>query len=182
MKRLLASLTLFFCAAMLTAQPHAPLSPAATTTATVNGKTISIHYSSPRVRDRAGKLFGTNGLIAHDPHYPIWRAGANAATALHTDADLEIGDLQVPKGDYSLFVDLSNPSEWVLVISKATGEWGLSYDKAQDLGHVKMSMVTPPALQEELTYSLPGLSEGKNAGKLILAWENFSGSVDVTVK
>jgi hypothetical protein len=184
---MLASLALLVFAPLLTAQDHPmhagpPASPAATVTATVAGKTISISYSSPRVKGRAGKLFGKDGRIAQDPQYPIWRAGANAATTLHTDADLVIGGLAVPKGNYTLFVDISDPAHWVLVISKQTGEWGLSFDKAEELGRVKMETSATPALVEELVYKLPGLSERKSSGKLVLAWENVSAAVTVRVQ
>src|SRR5690349_18541855 len=73
-----------------------------TESVTINGKTITIKYSSPAVNGRVGKLFGKDGTIGGDDHYPVWRAGANAATALHTDGDLTIGTLAVPKGDYTL--------------------------------------------------------------------------------
>ena len=182
MKRLLVAFTLLACTALLGAQQKAPLSPPAKTTATVQGKTIIISYSSPRVRGREGKIFGEGGLISHDPQYPIWRAGANNATALHTDADLVIGGLTVPKGDYSLFIDLSNNAAWVLIISKQTGQWGLSYDKSQDLGRVKLTLSKPATTREELLYLLPGLSEGLTKGKLALTWENVAASVPVEVK
>lgn len=155
-------------------------SPPATESVTIGGKTITIKYSSPRVRGREGKLFGKDGRIAKDRTYPAWRAGANAATALHTDATLDIGGLTVPSGDYTLFVDLADPNNWVLIINKQTGQWGLAYDKAQDLGRVKMTMSKPPAMVENLKYTLT--DEGGNRGKLTLAWENHSASVDFTVK
>jgi hypothetical protein len=180
MKRLLVCLTLLAAATVLTAQQHPPASPPATASVTIGGKAVTIVYSSPRVKGRAGHLFSKDGLIGHDPQYPIWRAGANGATALHTDADLEIAGLKVPKGDYTLFVDLTDPANWVLVVSKQTGEWGLSFDKTQELGRVKMAMAATPALLENLTYTLTDLGKGK--GKLTLAWENLSASVGLTAK
>ena len=84
----------------------------------------------------------------------MWRAGANPATAFHTDADLEIGDLSVPKGDYTLYVSLEDTDHWVLIINKQTGQWGLTYNKDQDLGRVKMEMSKPPAPIETLKYPL----------------------------
>ncbi|MGO9255264.1 MAG: DUF2911 domain-containing protein [Bryobacteraceae bacterium] len=146
---------------------------------TVSGKTISIKYSSPAVNGRAGKLFGKDGTIGGDANYPVWRAGANAATALHTDASLDIGGLSVPKGDYTLFVNLANTENWELIVNKQTGQSGLEYDAKQDLGRVKMTMAKPPALVEQLKYTL------SNAGgkvNLQLAWENHVASVMVTVK
>ena len=68
---------------------------------------------------------------------------------LHTDADLDIGSLHVPAGDYTLFVDVANPDQWTLIVSKKTGEWGLAYDKTADLGRVKMEMSKPPTLVEK---------------------------------
>src|ERR1039458_8168552 len=62
-----------------------------TESVTIGGKTISIKYSAPAVNKREGKLFGKDGQVGSDPTYPVWRAGANAATALHTDADLDLG-------------------------------------------------------------------------------------------
>ncbi len=155
-------------------------SPGATETVTIGGNTITITYSSPRVRDREGQLFGKDGRIAQDRTYPVWRAGANAATAFHTDATLDVGGLAVPSGDYTLFVNLADPNTWELIINKQTGQWGLSYDQAQDLGRVKMTMSKPSTMIENLKYTLS--DEGGNQGKLTLEWENLSASVLFTVK
>ena len=146
----------------------------------IGGKTISIKYSAPAVNGRVGKLFGKDGTIGKDATYPVWRAGANAATALHTDADLDLGGLTVPKGDYTLYVNLVNLGAWELIVSKQTGQGGMSYDVKQDLGRVKMTMAKPPALVEQLKYTLSGT--GGNKGKLQLAWENVEASVSLTVK
>ncbi len=155
-------------------------SPGATETVTIGGNAITITYSSPRVRGREGKLFGKDGRIGQDGTYPVWRAGANAASAFHTDATLDIGGLAVPSGDYTLFVNLADPNNWELVINKQTGQWGLSHDQAQDLGRVKMTMSKPSAVVENLKYTLS--DEGGNRGKLTLEWENHSASVLFTVK
>ena len=146
----------------------------------IGGKTISIKYSAPAVNGRVGKLFGKDGTIGKDETYPVWRAGANAATALHTDADLDLGGLTVPKGDYTLYVNLVNLGAWELIVNKQTGQGGMSYDAKQDLGRVKMTMAKPPALVEQLQYTLSGT--GGNKGKLQLAWENVEASVSLTVK
>src|SRR3954471_18541558 len=95
-----------FPALLLIAGVALAQSPAAQTEATVGGKKITIKYHAPSVKGR--KIFGPDGLISKDPNFPVWRAGANEATALHTDADLMIGDIHVPKGDYTLFVDTAS--------------------------------------------------------------------------
>jgi hypothetical protein len=176
MKQLFVCCTGFLLAATaLIAQQRPIASPPATASVTIGGKTITINYNSPRVKGREGHIFTSDGLISHDPHYPVWRAGANAATTLRTDADLKLGDVEVPAGTYTLFVDISDPAHWTLIVSKATGEWGLDYDPAKDLGRTKMTMAAPPALVEELKYTLT--NDGGGKGTLTLAWEHVSASV-----
>jgi hypothetical protein len=171
---------LFATALTLNAQQKPVASPAATESATIAGKNITITYSSPRVNGRAGHLFGKDGRIGQDGTYPVWRAGANTATKLHTDADLDLGGLSVPKGDYTLYVDLSDPANWVLIVNKQTGQWGTVYDKTQDLGRVNLSMERPSALVENLKYTIK--DAGSNKGSISLLWENLCGSVSVTVR
>jgi hypothetical protein len=181
MKRALICTSLLFAAATLVAQQPPPsgppLSPSATESGTIGGKAIVIIYCSPRVRGRKGHIFTEGGLISRDRTYPVWRAGANAATALHTDADFSLGKLSVPAGDYTLFVDISEPTQWTLIVSKDTGEWGLNYDKTKDLGRVKLKMRTPSELIENLKYTIK--DDGGGRGTLTLAWEDISASVPI---
>lgn len=149
-----------------------PLSPPAQTAVTIDGKNISIKYSAPSMRGR--KIFG--GL---EQYGKVWRAGANSATALHTDADLDVNGVAVPKGDYTLYV-LLDQNQWQLIINKQTGQWGTEYSQAQDLGRVKMTMSKPSAPVE--TYKMTLSSTGAKSGKLQLEWENAVASVPFTVK
>jgi hypothetical protein len=153
-------------------------SPPETATGKIGDATLTIKYSAPSVRGR--QIFGDGGLLMHDPTAPIWRAGANEATSFHTDGDLTIGSLAVPKGDYTLYVNLKDPDAWELVINKQTGQWGTKYDASQDLGRVKMQMGTPPAPVEVLKYTIT--STGGKKGTIQLAWEKHIGSVSVTAK
>ena len=147
-------------------------SPAANTAVTVDGKAIRIDYHAPSMHGR--KIFG--GLEAYGR---VWRAGANQATAFHTDSELDLGGLKVPKGDYTLFVYL-DPKQWKLVINKQTGQWGLTYNESQDLGRVAMSMSTPPAPVETWKISLS--AAGPHSGKLRMEWENSIAEVPFTVR
>jgi hypothetical protein len=175
--KILLQCTLALAAAMsLATAQNAPGNAAVT----IGGKNISIKYSAPSVRGREGKIFGEGGLISNDRTYPAWRAGANSATAFHTDAELDIAGLKVPAGDYTLFVGVKDPNAWELIVNKQTGQWGLAYDSSKDLGHVKMTMSKPPAMVELLKYTLS--DAGGNKAKLQLEWENHAASVLMTVK
>ena len=153
-------------------------SPPASAGVTIGGKAIRISYSAPSVRGR--KIFGDGGLLSRDPTYPAWRAGANAATTLRTDAALDVGGLAVPRGTYSLYVWVKDPNAWELIVNKETGQSGLDYNAKLDLGRVKMTMSKPPAMVERLKYTLT--DNGGNRGELRLEWENHVATVPLTVK
>ena len=86
----------------------------------------------------------------------------------------------MPKGDYSLWVDISNPDAWVLIVNKQSGQWGRNYDKDLGPGHVKMTMFKPASTVEDLTYTLA--ASGSSKGTLTLSWENHTAVVPFTVK
>ncbi len=136
-------------------------SPPAETHVAIDGKAITIKYSAPSVRGR--KIFG--GLV---PYGKVWRAGANEATALHTEADLDMGGLKIPAGDYTLYV-LPEDNKWTLIVNKQTGQWGTEYDKAQDLGRVPMVLSKSPSQIERFQITLA--SKGGKQGRIQMAWD-----------
>lgn len=66
-------------------------SPPATAEVTLKNKKIAIDYSRPSLK---GRKVGEE--LA--PYGKVWRTGANEATALTTEIDLNIGGAKVPAG------------------------------------------------------------------------------------
>jgi hypothetical protein len=124
-------------------------------------------------------VFGDGGVISKDKTYPVWRTGANAATSLVTDADLQMKGLLVPKGSYPLYTQV-NEEPWQFIVNKQTGQWGTTYSKDQDLGRVAMDMGKAPAPVETMKITLT--ATGANSGKLEIAWDTKVASVPFTVK
>lgn len=153
-------------------------SPTMTTSVAFGDKQVQIKYGAPSVRGR--QIFGPGGLLSNDPTYPAWRAGANSATSLHTDVALKIGTLDVPAGNYTIYAWVENPNQWQLIISKQTGQWGLTYNAGQDLGRTPMTMSKPDALVE--VYKMTLSKTSGNAGELKLEWENHVATVPITVQ
>jgi hypothetical protein len=166
--------------AILAAAPLAfAQSPPARATAMIGGKSVSVQYSAPSVRGR--KIFGDGGLLSRDPTYPIWRAGANAATTFKTEGNLDVSGVNLMAGTYTLYVNVKDPEQWELVISKATGQWGLTYPgPSSDLGRVRMAMSRPPAAVETLKYTLT--DKGSGAGELRLEWDQHAATVPLRAK
>ena len=160
-------------AAILVAQGNKPASPPGEATVKFDdGKTVTIQYSRPSMRGR--KIFG--GLVPYDE---VWRTGANAATSLKTDVDLNIGGANVPAGSYTLYT-LPGMSSWKLIINKQTGQWGTEYNQSQDLARVDMKVGRLPSPLEQFTISFD--KTGGSAATLKLEWASTITSVDVKEK
>jgi hypothetical protein len=134
---------------------------------TVNGKKISINYGRPSARGR--KIMG--GVV---PYHKVWRTGANEATKFVTQADLELGGIEIPQGSYTLYT-LPSETEWKLIINKQFGQWGTVYDAQQDLARLKLDKKRLTNPVEKLTLSLDRVSNG--SGLLKIEWEYTSLSV-----
>ena len=129
---------------------------------------IAIAYGQPHARGR--KVEG--GLIPLDT---VWRFGSNAATTLHTDLDITLGDLKIPRGDYSLFV-LYSAKGWQLIVNRGTGQWGTDRDATKDLGRITLASRTMAEPEESLTIYLvpesprPGSGYAELRGTLRVKW------------
>lgn len=156
------------------------------------GKIIWIFYHAPSVKGR--HIF--NGAGALQPDGSIWRLGADDATVLHTDADLDIGGLAVPKGEYTLYAAL-DPGGWKLIVNKqlrdkrGRPQWGVNRDgsttddPATELGRTALTMGKPASPIETLKISLVRTGPATvsaTQGTLEIAWENVTASVPFTVK
>jgi hypothetical protein len=129
---------------------------------------IAVTYSQPHARGR--KIVG--GLIPTDT---VWRFGANTATALHTDVDLTLGNLAIPRGDYTLFL-LHSSTSWRLIVSRATAQWGTDYDATRDLGRITLTAKEMRDNEETLSIYLvpdsqnPGSGYASLSGMLRVRW------------
>lgn len=146
-------------------------SPPASAAVTIDGKKISIDYYAPSMHER--KIM--DGLV---PFGEVWCTGANWATQLTTEADLQMGDLKLPKGTYSIWT-IPNEKEWTLIINKETGQSHLDYDPAADFGRTKMNVKMLKTPIE--TFQIELLSEHGKKGTLALRWENTEASISFTV-
>jgi len=146
-------------------------SPPADTSITIAGKKIHISYYAPSMHGR--KIMGA--LV---PYGVVWCTGANYATQIDTEADLDMGGLKMPKGSYSIWT-LPNEKEWTLIINKEIGQFHLDYRSSKDFGRVKMDLKAMAAPVE--TFSIRLAQMGENQGRLSLIWEKTEASEPFTV-
>lgn len=144
-------------------------SPPGTAAVTLAGKKVTIDYSRPSLKGRhVGQELA--------PYGKVWRTGANEATTLTTEINLNIGGTNVPAGKYTLY-SLPAESGWKLIINKQTGQWGTVYNEPQDLARVDMQTGQTKAPVEQFTISFD--KKGEDSADLVLEWENTRLTVPV---
>ncbi|MCU1255588.1 MAG: hypothetical protein JWM83_1887 [Candidatus Angelobacter sp.] len=146
-------------------------SPHETASATLKGKQVTIDYGRPFLK---GRKVGQE--LA--PYGKVWRTGADEATTLTTETDLNVGGVKVPAGKYTLYT-LPSEGTWKLIINKQTGQWGTRYDESQDLGRVDMKKSALPQSVEQFTISFSADKEG--TAELNMDWGNTRVSVPLKI-
>ncbi len=146
------------------------LSPSSTIIQEFSTSKIEINYSRPSKRDRV--IFGK--LV---PYNTIWRTGANAATRIKTEQNLNIGGVQLPAGDYALYT-IPGKDEWEVIINKGIGNWGAGgYKTSDDLARFKVKPETLPNTVETFTIQFSNLSF--DACNLDLIWDKTKVSIPI---
>jgi hypothetical protein len=133
-----------------------------------------IDYGQPHARGRT--IFGE--LV---PYGEVWRLGANWATTLMLDVEMRIGDLELPRGEYTLWL-LPTSDGGELIVSEETRQWGTDYDGTRDFGrtavrrrdlaeHVESLIIVLEPDPPSEVYAVP-------SGRLRIAWGTVEYSVD----
>jgi hypothetical protein len=147
-------------------------SPRDTVRADVGAAHLWIDYGRPSLR---GRDVWQRGVLGDT----LWRTGANAATQLHTDADLLVGNATVPAGTYTLWTAASGGS-YRLVVNRQFGQWGTVYDAARDLVRVLLRESTVDSPAERFTIEVA--PQGTGSAMLELTWGTKRLSVPIAAK
>ncbi len=148
---------------------------------------IKVHYNSPGVKGREGKIYGTDivpfgftvlgfGSNVASP----WRAGADECTVMSFSTDVTINGKKLPAGKYAFFIEVQ-PDSSVLIFNKNDKAWG-SYFYRKELDALHVSTVqkkNQPALQERLVYNFSNQTD--RSVDISLDWERWSFPIHVEV-
>ena len=156
----------------------------------VNGRWIELRYGRPRKRGR--DLFGTPDFVDFlNDGAPVWRAGANQATRLTTEAPLTIAAKTIPPGEYTLFIDLKADDKWTLVVSSwpaqitydeanKTALWGAyEYTPDRDIVRAPMRVERLPHAFDQLSWEFLDITA--KGGLLAMIWDRKLATVPFTV-
>ena len=145
-------------------QDKKPLSPHETAT----GQQISVRYGRPYKKGRV--IFGA--LV---PYGKVYRCGADSATTVTFEKDVNFAGKPVKAGTYTLFV-IPNEQSWTIILNSQLGQWGAyDYDKYKDkdLLHADVPVKKPVNAVEQLTISLP-------PSAMVIEWDNVLVSIPVS--
>lgn len=138
---------------------------------TVGLTKIEITYSRPAVKGR--KIWGD--LV---PYNQAWRTGANDATEISFNDEVEINGVKLKKGDYAIFT-LPGEKEWTIMINSNEGQKGSSTHKPElDLVKIKVKPQMACEHKERLEFTINPINDEE--GEIVMHWEKLM--VSFTVK
>ncbi len=141
--------------------------------ATIGSAHVVILYSRPARRGR--ELWGK--LVPFDT---TWRLGADFATQLKTDADLNIGGTRIAAGTYTLWLVPSQGTSYLLVNKKIRDPrdttrrlWGTQWDPASDIAKIAVQKhINLPTDEERFHMFIEN-------GMLMMHWGNSGYAVSI---
>lgn len=156
------------------------------------GKWIEVEYGRPILRQRRG-VFGAGDEYGKKvaAGAPVWRAGANQSTRFTTEVDLMFGERRLPAGTYSLFLELSSPQKWTLILSSWAAQerydpnskdalWGsYGYTADKDVVRAEMTVMEIPMSVDQLTFGFTDVTA--DGGTLALWWDRATATVPFQV-
>ncbi len=185
--------TLFFVLLLIGADyayAQRPASPRGEASTQIGEAWIFVDYGRPILRGRTG-IFGSGeeyGTTVTGPA-PVWRAGANKSTRLHTEVPLMIGGTEIPVGEYSVFVELDQ-GNWTLILStheakdsgRAPGDglWG-SYNYTSDKDVVRAAMMVEDVGFSIDQFTISFFDVTETGGTLAMAWDSTMATIPFTV-
>jgi hypothetical protein len=126
------------------------------TKATVGKANVSIDYGRPELkgRDMLGKMQAG----------AVWRIGANEATTLTTDADLDFAGKKLAKGKHILLTRLGEGGKWSLI---ASTKGAFQFEESGILGEIPLTLTQAKESVEALTINLTGQGD---KGTIEITW------------
>jgi len=137
--------------------------PRGTSTLSIKGKTVSVDYGRPALKGRT-----SDALLGRLKPGGVWRLGADTSTTFKTGIDLVFGDVTIPAGEYSVWMQRQEGDSWKLLFDKQHGQWGEPEpDPSQCFASVPLVGSTPAASTELVTLTL---SKADGGGTLTIQW------------
>ncbi len=124
--------------------------------AKIGNANVTIEYGRPELKGRDPMKMMQPGTV--------WRIGANAATTITSDTDLDFGGTTVAKGKHILLARLAEGGEWSLIVSSKSA---FEYDPSSKIAEVPLELKEGEESVEQLSINLTN-QDGR--GVIEIAW------------
>jgi hypothetical protein len=136
----------------------------------VKEKVAVITYSRPTLR---GRLFSE--IV---PFGKVWRTGANEATELHVLKSIEINDIEIRPGIYTLYT-IFEANQMTLIVNNTSSSWGsYSYSEKKDLLRYNVPIIRS---NESLEAFSMIFSKKDEDPKIHIGWGKIRASIPFTI-
>ena len=171
----LLSVLLATCFAAAALAQHHAKNPRATSTLTLKGKTVSVEYGQPSLKGQT-----IEQRLAELKPGGLWRMGADTSTTFKTDADLAFGDVSIPAGEYSIWMQLQEDKSWKLLFDQKHGQWGAPSPPASE------AFASAPLKDSKAANSVDlvtiTLAKAGKGGKITIQWGTLEASAAFQAK
>ncbi len=128
---------------------------------------LTLDYGRPYKKGRL--IFGSETEKALVPYGIYWRTGANEASEIEINRDIEVSGNLLEAGRYR-FYSIPGENEWTIAFNSELGKWGYSEpDYSLDVLRVKVSPIPADSVCEQFLIT----AEPQSNDELVihLAWD-----------
>lgn len=151
------------------------MSPPGSTTLTNGELVVSVTYSRPSVRGRV--IFGPKEQGALQPYGTYWRLGANEATEITFNKNVNFNGQPLQAGTYLLYA-VPEEGRFEIIVNSELGRWGyFEPDPSLDVMKTLVTADENSSTVEQYTISLQPIENGVN---VLFEWANLRWSIPVT--
>lgn len=169
---LLAGYIVYFLYGIFTTRSH---SPSEIKTISHQGLDVKVVYYKPYKKGRL--IFGSEKDEALVPYDKYWRLGANDATEITFNKDVNFVNKAVQAGSYRMYA-VPNESSWQISLNSEVGKFGyFEPNYALDVAKVEVPVGKVTEETEQLTISFDPDSSGVN---MIIIWDKTLIRVPIT--
>lgn len=171
----------YFLMALMCCVAHTPIvsaqiraSELGTMSQVIDGTRIAVQYYRPRARGR-DTLFG----VGDRAWGRLWTPGANWATTIEPSKNIKLNKFTVPKGKYSMWMQLNSATAWTLVLDP---DFHRYHEDRPDSNAKQIRIpvaVSAASFTDVLTWSMPELRI--DGGVLEFRWERARVALEVDV-
>jgi hypothetical protein len=133
-----------------------------------DGLSVKVDYCQPYKKGRP--IFG--GLV---PYGKVWRTGANEATVIEFEQNVNVAGKALSAGHYSLWT-IPTQNGWTAIFNREVGQWGTNYNEAEDVLRVPITSQKHSPMTEQFTINFVPQVGGAD---MFLIWDETEAIVPI---